>query len=406
MQEVTSHWSTTDKETHFRLHFYVVHPLGGSSEEIANQEFYQQYDRFLDYLNQRLDRKADDYVILSVYLILQGRIGEAHQSYQLSRQLSNQHGENNSSEEAVIQRDYLGAYLATRVKVGDQLDISSIKAIMDKYKSCGSLRWRNLFNHLNDFVVQVEKGGEQQDTIGSGLPTTESNTGITTDPVFDFSIKDNQVVVRYANVTQLQVRLYNINAEVMFSSQPFLNNTNKMSDYGWVKANHVETVDLSDHQSDEDVALVDQEDDFEWIGVNKICPRRHAVPIPLVGNMLVEVHAHGKTQCQTHFNHALTVHVSEQYGVARVLATNSDEAKSLSGVYVKVYAKLDSGRTEFWKDGYTSLTGVFDYISVTHGNALVGDDTLEQAIKKIKKLSLFFSSAQHGVVVKEACPPL
>jgi hypothetical protein len=382
-----------------------VHPLGNSSGEIANQEFYQQYDRFLDYLNQRMDRQANDYVILSVYLILQGRIGEAHQSYQLSRQLSNQGGDRGSNEEAVIQRDYLGAYLATRVKAGDHLDISSINAILDKYKACGSLRWRHLFNDLNDFVVQVEKGGEQQDSIG--LSTTESNTGVGTDPVFDFSIKDSQVVVRYANVTQLQVRLYNINAEVMFSSQPFLNNTNKMSNYGWVKANHVETVDLSDHQSDDDVAMVDQEDDdFEWIGVNKIRPRRHAVPIPLVGNMLVEVHAHGKTQCQTHFNHALTVHVSEQYGVARVLDAGSDGAKPLSGVYVKVYAKLDGGRTEFWKDGYTSLTGVFDYISVTHGNALVGDDTLEQAVKKIKKLSLLFSSAQHGVVVKEACPPL
>ncbi|KAI8343507.1 hypothetical protein BC941DRAFT_95479 [Chlamydoabsidia padenii] len=408
-------WRSSGQEYPKVLDYYPmanarVHSLG-SSNEIDNQEFYQQYDRFLDYLNQLLDRKSNDYIILSIYLILQGRIGEAHQTYQLSQQVITQEDDDTNNDVAAIQRDYLGAYLATRVKVGNTLDISTVKQIVDKYKSCGSLRWRNLFGELNDFVAQVENGDDQQNINADSLPTKENKSAIGTDPVFDFTIKDNKVVIRYANVTQLQVRFYNINAEVMFSNQPFLNNTNKMSNYGWVKANHVEKIDLINQPSHDDVTLVDQDDDMEWIGVNKIRPHRHSVPVPLLGNMLVEVHAHGKTQCQTHFNHALTVHVSEQYGIARVLApvNSSDTNQPLSGVYVKVYAKLDNGRTEFWKDGYTSLTGIFDYISVTHGNALVGasdDGGLEQVVKKIQKLSLLFSSAQHGVVVKEACPPI
>ncbi|ORZ25651.1 hypothetical protein BCR42DRAFT_485784 [Absidia repens] len=419
-------WQSTGQEHLKVLDYYPmanarVHSLG-SSNEIANQEFYDQYNRFLEYLNQCVNQTANNYVTLSIYLILQGRIGEAQQMYNMSKQLSEKRqGDNNNSELATVQSDYLGAYLASRVKEGNEFDILTVKKMAEKYKSCGSLRWQKLFGELADLAAKVEAATSQQDEIEGGNGNSKATLG--TDPVFDFTIKDNQVVVRYANVTEMQVRFYNINAEVMFSNQPFLNKNDKISNYSWVKANHVKTIDLQ-KQSDDDVVMVADSDaendgdsgDFGWIGISKIRPRRHAVPIPLVGNLLVEVHAHGKTQCQTHFNHALTVHMSEQYGVARVLASkkldslDQQQQQPLPGAYVKVYAKLDNGRTEFWKDGYTSLTGVFDYISVTHGNALVGasndgDGSLEEMVKKIKKFALLFSSTQHGVVVKEAYPP-
>ncbi|CAO3597469.1 unnamed protein product [Absidia cylindrospora] len=418
-------WQSTGQQHLKVLDYYPmanarVHSLG-SSNEIANQEFYDQYNRFLDYLNQCVNQTANNYVTLSIYLILQGRIGEAQQMYSMSQQISEQHHGDNNSELAIVQSDYLGAYLASRVKEGNELDILSVKKMAEKYESCGSLRWQKLFGDLADLATKVENATSQQDENESGISNSKATIG--TDPVFDFTIKDNQVVVRYANVTEMQVQFY-INAEVMFSNQPFLNKNDKISNYGWVKANHVETIDLQ-KQSDDNVVMVADDNaenngdsgDFGWIGISKIRPRRHAVPIPLVGNLLVEVHAHGKTQCQTHFNHALTVHMSEQYGVARVLTSKNldsldqqQQQQPLAGAYVKVYAKLDNGRTEFWKDGYTSLTGVFDYISVTHGNALVGasndgDGNLEQMVKKIKKFALLFSSTQHGVVVKEAYPP-
>ncbi|ORZ18099.1 hypothetical protein BCR42DRAFT_413153 [Absidia repens] len=386
-----------------------AHPLG-SSHEIANEEFFKHYDTFLTYLNQSVQRTSNDYLILSIYLIIHGRIGEAQQAYTQSQQTSNEDDDGNRA--TTVQTDYLGAYLATRIKVGDKMDWSTVKKMVAKYKTCGSLRWRNLFAQLNDLVMQAEKS-DHQDTGSSGFGmATVNKTSLGTDPVFDFTIKDNQVVVRYANLTEMQVRFYTINVEVMFSNQPFLNKANKMSNYGWVQANHVETINLLDEQPYDKVVMMDNaddDDDFGWIGISKVKQRRHILPIPLVGNLLVEIHAHGKTQCQTHYNHALTVHLSEQNGLARVLSTVSLEhhqQKPLSGVYVKVYAKLDNGCVEFWKDGYTGLTGVFDYISVTHGNALAGPANLEQVVKKVRKFALLFSSETYGAVVKEAGTPV
>ncbi|KAI8086266.1 uncharacterized protein BX664DRAFT_298784 [Halteromyces radiatus] len=397
-------WKSFDYD-HFKILDYYpianarVHSLGGS-KEIANKEFYNQYDQFLDYLNQSTHRTANDYVILSIYLVLQERIGEAQQIYQQYLELSKHRVDNDI---AAIQADYLGAYLATRVKIGDNVDILAIKETVAKYKSCGSLRWRRLFTSLDKLITQVENNNDLQE---NDMIDTQSKATIGTDPVFDFTIKDNQVIVRHANVTQIQVRFYNINVESMFSNQPFLNNANKMLNYGWVKANHVEIIDLQEESDNNNVVMMDDTDELEWVGVSKVKPRRHAVGIPLVGDVLVQVHAHGKTQCQTHFQHTLTVHVSEPYGVARVLA--SAEERPLPGVYVKVYAKLKDGKTEFWKDGYTNLTGVFDYISVTQGNALIGDSEtgkLQDVVKTIQKFALLFSSPQHGVVVKEATTP-
>ncbi|CAO3598460.1 unnamed protein product [Absidia cylindrospora] len=387
-----------------------VHPLG-SSHEIANEEFFKHYDMFLTYLNQGVQRTANDYLILSIYLIIHGRIGEAQQAYSQSQQTLNEGDDGNRATS--VQADYLGAYLATRIKVGDKMDWSTVKKMVAKYSTCGSLRWRNLFAQLNELAVQVEKSDHQDTDSSDSEMTTMNKTSLGTDPVFDFTIKDNQVVVRYANLTEIQVRLYTINVEVMFSNQPFLNKVNKMSNYGWVQANHVETINLLDEKTDDKVVMMDNndddDDDFGWIGIRKVRRRRHIFPIPLVGNLLVEIHAHGKTQCQTHYNHALTVHLSEQNGLARVLATVSLEhhqQKPLSGVYVKVYAKLDNGCVEFWKDGYTGLTGVFDYISVTHGNALAGTASLEQVVKKVRKFALLFSSEHYGAVVKEADTPV
>lgn len=48
----------------------------------------------------------------------------------------------------------------------------------------------------------------------------------------------------------------------------------------------------------------------------------------------------------------------ENSGQLRVCDSNG---KQLSKVYVKVYVKLKTGESYFYKDGYTDLRGRFDY---------------------------------------------
>lgn len=52
------------------------------------------------------------------------------------------------------------------------------------------------------------------------------------------------------------------------------------------------------------------------------------------------------------------------------------------------------GSAQFYKDGYTSITGTFDYLSLN-------TDQLASA----KRFALLVMSDKHGAVVREVSPP-
>ncbi len=80
-------------------------------------------------------------------------------------------------------------------------------------------------------------------------------------------------------------------------------------------------------------------------------------------NVLVEVVGQGKSKRAACYSNSLTVQTSDNYGQVRV--TDEKGRKSLSGVYVKAYAKMKDGNTWFCKDGYTDPRGRFDYASLS-----------------------------------------
>ncbi|ORX58766.1 hypothetical protein DM01DRAFT_1405397 [Hesseltinella vesiculosa] len=386
-----------------------------SEPEIANQDLHDTYIDFIKYLTGKTSMVANDYLILTVYLLNQGRLADAHRvNGELKARLQQQ------GSASSIQMDYVDAYLATRPAVGGTVDWQQIKSLVAKHKDTSSKHWKDRFDALAKLARGVENDSMVDDLGGVGdHGLLDDETKMRRDPVFDFVIKDDRVVLRYANVTEAEVRFYKINAEVMFSNEPFLGQgNNKASLVSWFHANHVEKIDLTRPIDEiENVVMVDAEDDLpltDWIAVHKVQPKQIALPIKLKGNLLIEIHAHGKSQRQTYMSNDLMVHVSEGYGLARVMKDQTP----LAGVYVKVYAYLKHetsgglfGRTvtkksEFWKDGYTSLTGIFDYVSVTQGNPVVGQQDLKSAMDRVEKFALLFSSPEHGVVVKEAYPPL
>ena len=108
--------------------------------------------------------------------------------------------------------------------------------------------------------------------------------------------------------------------------------------------------------------------------------------------MLVELVGGGQRKSQAHFANSLAIQLSENYGQLRV--TQRDSGRPLPKVYVKVYAQLKDGRTQFLKDGYTDLRGRFDYTSLS-------TNTLDM----VQRLSMLVLSEQHGAAVKEARPP-
>jgi hypothetical protein len=385
-----------------------AHPLQPEKKEILNQQFYAKYDAFLSYLCQRPTAPSvSDRVIQTQYLILQNRLGEAQEVF--SHIHLDEAQENHS-----IQIDYLNAYLKTRVRITDQdqwaqLDLAPIKAILKKYESLSLQKWRKRFDELREFVQELERGT-------SGPSSARS---IQSQALLEFTVDPASpaLVLEHANVRSIQICYYEMNIEVMFSLNPFMNNTVHHDTFKLFKPSWVETVDLDDEPVRENEA---DAEDFDMIGLGQVQSIR-TTRVPFQGHhkhMLIEVAATSLTphailpsrpleRSCAYYANSLRVHVAESFGVVRVLAEKTK--RPVVGAYVKVYARLKQGKkVEFWKDGYTGLNGVFDYVSVTEGNALAGvyDNDLKRLIdQKIDKLSLLILS-QEGAVVKEVYPPL
>lgn len=64
------------------------------------------------------------------------------------------------------------------------------------------------------------------------------------------------------------------------------------------------------------------------------------------------------------------------------------EGKFLSRVYVKTFARENSGKIIFYKDGYTDLRGRFDYASLN-----------PDSLKTVEKFSIFVMSDELGKMI-------
>ncbi|KAI8384988.1 uncharacterized protein BYT42DRAFT_643716 [Radiomyces spectabilis] len=367
----------------------------GSKHEILNKQFAKQYDAFLEYLGQKHEATGTDLTVICTYLLIQDRIEEASAVYRQASQLG---------VSCQIQFDYIGAYLRTRTLVKDvdsAFDLSDVREITKKYHDCGSLRWRELFASLEDYIDEISS------TLANDNLTTTYERRLTKsmqkEPLLDLQVENNQLVLQYANIQQqVQIRYYKMDVEIMFSNSPFMAHTGKTKhqDYDWIKPNYIEWHMLEfNHQSE-------TSDGFEMIGLAPSSLETKTIEIPESmrnSNMMIEVIGEGFQRQQIHFAHQLTVHVSEIFGLIRV----GHLKQVLAGAYVKVYARLKNGRVEFWKDGYTGLNGTFDYVNITEGNALVAGEELQKVVEtRVDKFSILVVSENAGAVVREAFPPV
>ena len=121
----------------------------------------------------------------------------------------------------------------------------------------------------------------------------------------------------------------------------------------------------------------------------------HTVDLPEAfrdKNVMVEVTGAGVTRMQAYYPHSLGIQVMENYGQLRV--THDQTGKALPKVYVKVYARMQGGGVQFYRDGYTDLRGRFDYTSLS-------TDELD----RVERFAILILSDEHGAVVREVAPP-
>ena len=386
-----------------------AHRLGGR-RQILNDRMFQQYNRLLGILSYRRQLDAEDRMAVTYYMLLQDRVEQALDMF----------GQVNSQQLATqLQYDYFAAYLDLYSN-----DPKRARTIVDKYADFPVTRWRKAFAdvaaQLNEIApVPVAANAKQSVQLASTNPrdavAAAKKEGLDTiprlddlkltilpayrvglaidppdaptadgklvdrndlqtqlansEPSFEFKVESKQVRLDYQNLKSIQVNYYEMDIELLFSRNPFVQQFS--GEFSYIRPNLSAKVKLP---VDKKSLQFDLPKQF------------HS------SNVLIEITGAGQTKTQTYYSHSLNIQVVENYGQVRV--SHRETRKPLSKTYVKVYAQMGNGEVKFYKDGYTDLRGRFDYTSLNTNE-----------LDFVRRFSILILSEDHGAIIREVVPP-
>ncbi|CAN5442527.1 hypothetical protein BH11PLA2_BH11PLA2_15090 [soil metagenome] len=329
-----------------------AHALG-QRRQIVNGIFLDQYHHYLKLLSYRSKLTDADKLAVVYYLLLQDRVEESLAWFATvdAKKVPTQ-----------MQYDYCAAYLAM-----SESDPKRARGIAEKYATHPVDKWKNTFAAVVAQVDEIEgKGPKVIDPLDRQAQQTAEAAK---EPSFDFTLENKAMNLTWQNVSEVTVNYYLMDVELLFSRNPFVQQTGNQ--FAMIKPNATKVVKLDAAKKAEAFALPE-----EFV-------KR---------NVLVEVVAAGKSRSHPYYANAMDVKVTEGFGQVKV--TNLADGKALGKVYVKAYIRTADGQVKFHKDGYTDLRGRFDYASVS---------TPEKSPPV--RYSVLILSDEFGAVIREAAPP-
>jgi hypothetical protein len=327
-----------------------AHRLGPTTR-ILNATFAAQYDRFLELVAHRATPTAEDLLAAAAYLLAQDRSAEAIATIARVR------------PDAVadrIQHDYLVAYAACLLG-----DTTRARELVTRWRQHPVERWRRKFDALASMLAELD--GSAPSVVDPRSREQQQSELAAKQPAFDIAVDRDGVVIRQQHVPSIELRFFEMDVELLFSRQPFVQSD--VSRFSFIEPGHRETL-----------TSLAAEHRFAW-------------PERLRGkNVVVEAVGAGQRRAKIHYANDLATSLAHQYGQVRVQRA-SDRA-ALVATYVKVYAQKRGGQIAFYKDGYTDLRGWFDY-------ATLSTDDLDH----VEKFAILVSSDGSGAAILEAGPP-
>jgi len=325
----------------------------GARRAILNAVFLAQYQALLDRLAHKPSLDAEDRLALTVYLALQDRIEEA--LAQFAR----------VSLEAVAERVQIDA--AQAYLFFCQGKWSEARAIARRYEAYPVKRWRERFGEV--LAQCAEIAGDEAQVVDRENRMQVQTQLADTEPTLELAIEGHRILVRHRNLSELTISYYPMDVELLFSRAPFAQDVSA--------AFAVVRPSRSDRQATEAKGaelVLDLPADY----ANR--------------NVVIEAVGGGLQRAQAYTPHSLNLQLQENYGQLRALSADGNQP--LAKVYVKVYARYQDGRVEFYKDGYTDLRGRFDYTSLS-------TDDLAQ----VQRFAVLVLSPDAGALVREVAPP-
>ena len=326
----------------------------GTERRILNDVFHGQYHEAMTVLAMKPELDSEDHLAASYYLLLQDRIGEAMAHFA------------RVDPDAVaerLQHDYMASYLAFY-----ESDVDKARQIANRHAAHPVARWRDRFALVLAQIGEIDGAAVVADDPDDRDRRQEELAART--PSFEFEIEGSEVIVRYANLAEVEVNYYEMDLEFLFSSQPFV--AGGGGRFSVIKPNRSARVALPDDRGEHRFRLPEAYQN---------------------ANVLVELVGAGRTRSSAYYANSLRVILSEDYGQLQVVGAN--DGRPQPKVYVKVYARFKDGSEGFYKDGYTDLRGKFDYGSLSTDN-----------LDLVERFSILIMSEDSGAVVKEAEVPV
>jgi len=178
-----------------------------------------------------------------------------------------------------------------------------------------------------------------------------------------------------------------MNTEILFSMNPFLiTNNNENNDNNFFKyITPNKSIDI-ESKTDPDNNKLGLTNETEYEIPNEYKNE----------NLFIEVISDTLNVSKPFYNDNLVVSIQENHGQLKVLLKDNqtDTLVPAKKAYVKVYAKMNNYTNEFYKDGYTDISGKFDYVSIS-------TDQLDRT----QEFAIFIQYDGYGSVVKTASVP-
>ena len=177
-------------------------------------------------------------------------------------------------------------------------------------------------------------------------------------------IKDQNINIIYKNISEIKVKYYLIDIEILFSRSPSVKKTK--IDFGFIKPQRTDIIKL-DKKHEENKYILNIPHELK----NK--------------NFYIEISSDKIKENDIYNSSLLKYSIIELIGEIKVL---TPELKPMHKVYMKCFCETNSGNILFYKDGFTDLRGKFDYVSLN--NDLIND---------VKKFSILIISKDYGSII-------
>jgi hypothetical protein len=324
----------------------------GSKLRILNDGLAAQYNRFLELVAHRPKPTAEDLLAAAAYLLAQDRADDAFAM--LARVRLDDIADR-------MQHDYLAAYSACLAG-----DVGKARELATRWREHPVDRWRHKFGALSAMLDEVQ--GAAPAVLDPRSREQQHAELAAKQPAFDIAVDREGIVIRSQHVEQLELRFFEMDVELLFSRQPFVQSD--VSRFSFIEPGHREQVASP--------------------------PAEHRVPWPAAlrgKNVVVEAVGAGQRKAKVHYANDLATNLSNQVGQVRV--QRASDRQPLSATYVKVYARKHGGAVAFYKDGYTDLRGWFDYASLSTND-----------LDHVERFAILVCSDHSGAAILEASPPV